>query len=265
MTKNKPTFKCHNCGKEYPWTVAQEQETKQRGNTRHICPACAKVKAKGTKYTKPAHTTKEHGFFIQFTMQGKPYSQTAYNSMISEVYQFLPTEKNGKQIQFNSPVYNSGCGLKKVFRSFSEFCDFSDKGASHKITVGNRHYLTGEVMQAMRDNYKELFGQLMDEMSASPADCEKVFGRKFFAANWLDLSANDRITLNICKFVDANQYYQLSEMAREFIECICTNWLEYGMDAHKATVTSGKLAKIFTKYANGKAHCQRASRNSKAA
>lgn len=128
--------------------------------------------------------------------------------------------------------------------------------------------------------YHSLFIPLTEVMKANPAATKAVFGRYFnehYAKtihadsycgdryNFINVTNNSNIEFRLNKFQNAKQFQNLMKMEVEMTKAIVTNFCEHFNDSeidnrryptmtayrkHKASMTAGKLVKIFKKYAN---------------
>lgn len=263
---------CLGCNQLVPWKDVEAAPTKGRGEKRYVCSTCRTTKSVRDTNTTALHSEKVHGFKFRFTLQGTPRSEAGYNAMLSQVYKLLPQE--GKKIQFQTPEYLSGNGIKSALRSFNEFVDFST-GNQHRMEIWHTEHISDTNMNQIKSVASDLFGPLLDEMKENQDATIKVYGQTFndsarYSYNFDHKSAinlrSNSIVFNLPKFNSPNQYYHLTEMHREFIECIATNYFQYlgtSKESRKVQVTANKLVKIFQKYAEGKAKCQDAIRNTK--
>lgn len=268
-------FKCHNCGQHTDWSQANKQDTANRGAARYICNECAQINRYGFGNDLKTHKEKKHGLTIGFELECVPKSRTGYLSMISEIYKLVPTEDSSLPedgVEFNTPVYQNMSGLKQMFRTFERYADFSHRDCGHHINVGHTGIGSNE-MYAIRRAGRMLFLPLLNELRSNSADTKRVFGRDFsFYCNdnmdlcghqtWLNLANNNRIEFRLAKFVDSTQYMWLAFMCREITEAIYKDFIVDGKDPAKL---GKKIVKIYRKYADGKATCQRPERNSKVA
>lgn len=280
---NRTAFLCHNCGQYFPWEMANRQETVNRGTNRYICMDCARVKSYGTGNVQNVHIPKKHNIGIGFELECLPHDHESYCSMISVVYKLVPTRDGSLPeggVEFNTPVYRNMSGLKQMFRSFEQYADFSDESCGHHINVSHAEQTDRAGMRLMREYARNLFDPLMYAMQDNTRDTIRIWGRDFtYYANdnsdyskrsysWLNLDASNRVEFRLAKFVDAKQYLHLAFLCREILETVCTNFLEYRDSSraellHKSKVTGKKLVRVYQKYIDGTAKCQRPERNSK--
>jgi hypothetical protein len=276
--RTRENFICANCQGHYTWDQAHEQKTASRGKARYICNACNEIKSYGIGNTTPAHEEKKHGITIGFELECIPHNTQDYASMISAVYGMVPSSDCSLPtggVEFNTPVYYSLNGIKSMFRTFERYADFQHHQCGQHINVGHVD-LNLLTMQIIREYAITLFGPLMAAMYEDHADTVKVWGRDFNGyANysttfsrrreycWINLDRNNRIEFRLAKFQNATQYFWLCNLCKEIMEIIMERFILGDHDEKTAKKVGKQLAKLYRKYADGNAHCQRPERNSK--
>lgn len=126
--------------------------------------------------------------------------------------------------------------------------------------------------------YHSLFVPLCEAMKANPEATQKLFGRYFNSHyaktihadsycgdryNFINVTNDSNIEFRLNKFQNAKQFQNLMKMEVEMVQAIVTNFCEHFNDEkidhrryenmtayrkHKASMTAGKLVKIFEKY-----------------
>lgn len=264
-------FICLCCGRPFPWSKAHEAKTVNRGPKRYVCDYCFEVKRYSTKNVESTHGTKKHGMRFGFELECVPYSDADRAALCSSLYGFIPTSDSSLPyggIEFKTPVYNSFNGVKQMLRTVEKFADLTPHECGTHINV-SRDDMTIADMGNIRDHGHEIFDPLVKILESDQESCERVFGRclNTYAGNesnycshysWISLRNPDRIEFRLCKFKDASQYFWLANMVSE-ITATVIDWSRKG----RYEIAAGKIIKIFQKYRDGRALCQRPERNSK--
>lgn len=279
MAKNSVCFKCANCGEEYTWEHAHKQKSASRGNIRYICTDCAEIKRYSTKNNTKRRTEKKHGITIGYELECIPYGEVEYNSMISSQYQLLPTSDcslDDGGVEFKTPIYYSTNGQKQMLRTLVKYADFKNPSCGQHINIGHVDYINEETIQDIIFEQSSIFDPLGEYLCQNSEACIKVFGRWFndYAEYYLgmnyeshyafiSLGKKNCIEFRLSKLMEVNQYFWLTCMCKEMVECIIKNFILKSTSHEDAEKTGRKLVKIFQKYEQGKATCQRPERNSK--
>lgn len=155
-------------------------------------------------------------------------------------------------------------------------------GTHFHVSVNNMQNENGEAvyMGYIQRFYHSLFVPLCEAMQANPEATKALFGRYFQGdycqavnANsytgdrylFINVTNSSNIEFRLNKFQNAKQFQNLMKMEIEMVQTIITNFCEHFNDEkidarryenitayrkHKASMTAGKLVKIFKKYAN---------------
>ena len=278
IVKAAHTAHCSKCGKPVGDGGFRTANIPARGgvNPAYICSDCVEVGSYFDKNNNLKHIQAGHGVWKGFELECVPKSEEGYLAMLWGKYELLPTEdgslpENG--VEFKTPIYRNGSGIKSAIYSWLDWVDFSHPDCGQhinisKVTWSNVDYLI------VRENADALFGKLREYMQHHPEDVVRVCGRNFcfYASDdvdwdthrcFLNLSHDDRWEWRLAKLVSPDQYYALSDMVGEMLKCVETNYLNWfftGKRDHKAEVTAKKLVSIFCKYAEGKAEAQKEKR-----
>jgi len=274
--KNTPrawkTVVCSCCGAH----VVPANATKG-ANGKYVCNNCLEIKGYFTRNDNTHHKETTKGFSVGFELECVPYNEAGQAAMCDKRFGFIPTHdgslpRNG--VEFKSPIFKSLRGLRRMFRKFTEYADFSNRNCGQHINVGHTDY-NSYVAEKIRSYKVFLFRPLNDYLSSHPADMERVCGRFFttYADNmdaspylddhssFINLSHDDRIEYRISKFVDADQYFELTNMWIEMTNALI-NWTDkvctYNREQTRlsARKCGNKLVNIFIKYASGLATVQ---------
>lgn len=264
-------FVCLCCGRSFPWDQAHEAKTVNRGKKRYVCDYCFLTKGYSTKNAEYTHSKKGHGMRFGFELECVPYSNSDRAAMCSALYGFVPTSDSSLPfggIEFKTPIYRSFNGVKQMLRTVEKFADLTADGCGTHINV-SRDDMTTTDMENICSHARELFDPLYKTLESDPESCKRVFGRcpNTYANNednyyshyaWVSLRNPDRIEFRLCKFVNASQYFWLANMVAE-ITATVIDWSRKG----RYEIAARKIVKIFQKYRDGKALCQRPERNSR--
>lgn len=154
-------------------------------------------------------------------------------------------------------------------------------GTHFHVSIDSMKDENGEktYMGYIRRFYHSLFIPLYNEMAVSVETTESLFGRFFDSHychginentsitdryNFINVTNDSNIEFRLNKFNNAKQFQNLMKMEVEMVQAIVTNFCEHFNDTeidsrryenmtayrkHKASMTAGKLVKIFRKYA----------------
>ena len=196
--------------------------------------------------------------------------------MINRTYGLIPTEDGSLPcdgIEFKTPIYNGLKGLRKLFSSFEKYVDFSNESCGQHINIGDTEEINAVSTHKIRSHASLLFNPLYYYMDENTDDTIKVCGRFFtdYADrcssysdhdSWIALSESQRIEFRLSKFVTPDQYFELTCMWTEMIDCIVANFIPIN-DDQSAKDTALLLIEIFKKYVDRQAKCQQYKRTPK--
>ena len=289
ITMIEKVFKCASCEHVKPMVdVAGFSEKIAGRGERYICKECAAVKSYNTANNKAVHKKAEHGFKFGCEFECVPFSESDHLAMCSSSYNLIPTRDSSLPfggIEYKTGTIRNASAVKSMLRSFEKHVDFSYEQCGQHINFSS-DMLEECDYNAIYAFRHELFDTLREYMKQNPDEVLRVCGRNETPycslenteysshGTWLNLShcyydtpiEKCRLELRIAKVASPNQYVWLIFMCRDILDCIATNFIPYigsSVEDHKATITANKLVKVFQKYANGKAICQRPERNSK--
>lgn len=253
---------CSCCG-----TKVSESKTQRSLSGKYVCLECVGVGNRGWDnndvFHAPVKTHKTYGFEYECV----PHSYKDYCSMLSRNYHLLPTfdctlPQYG--IEFKTPTYNGLNGLRKLFRTFNKYVDFSDSKCGQHINIGDTEHINCDTMKIIRKRYRT-FDVLYDYFKMHPDDVLKVCGRFFthwanreedysYHSSWINLEHEQRIEFRLSKFVTPNQYFALTKMWTEILDCVIDNIIK--SDVLSDNEVGNLMVDIFKKYANNQAKCQ---------
>ena len=247
---------------------------KTRDTIGYICADCMEIGGYSLENRKERENAYNYdSYTYSFELECIPNSKSAHGLLISREYDFYATYDSSINsfggAEFKTPIYGNLHGLKQIFRTVEENTTVNENCGSH-INVGHDYYMA-KYINVLRNNASNLFNPLCEYMVSHRINTINVFGRYFndycdIACcngdyinhyNWLNLINYNRVEFRLCKFVDAKQYFWLTNLCSDILNTIFKN-LDKGVEYSKI---GQKLVKIFIKYAAGKAPCQAPHRN----
>lgn len=277
VRKMKP---CSVCG-----TLISPMTAKKNQKGKLICENCLRVKSYSTKNNnklyKPSSTHKTYGFEFEAIPKHKKTGYDGHVEMVTSKYGIIPTSDCSLAaggIEYKTPTINGLRGVRHMFNDVNSMVSFRSRSCGQHINIGDSEHINSEAMNRIRNYKHKLFDNLTEYMIRHSDEVERVCGRNFchFAStntqyihgSWLNLDNNNRIEFRISKFKNPDQYFELTNMWTEMVDCIIKNFLmkysnvgSYSVyttrNRHNAEITSKKMIKIFQKYAAGNAKCQK--------
>lgn len=243
-------------------------------NKKYICLSCNDIQPYSTKNDLKFHKKKKHGKTYGFEFECIPNSIQDKVVLCDRKYSFIPTydaslPKDG--IEFKTPIYYSLNGIKPMLKTLTTCADFTHVDCGQHINIGDTKYINCKNMCKIRDYSPIIFTPLAMYLKENRESTVKICGRYFtdYATissytdhySWINLSHDNRIEFRLSKMQTPTQYFQLICMWTEMLDAIIT-WFLPNPSYKSAQKTSEKLVKIFQKYENEKANCQRPERNS---
>lgn len=267
---------CSCCGNK-----AQKATVTKGTNGKYVCGQCIETKGYYTKNNSVYKKHKAHNKTYGFEFECVPYSEADKASLLDGRYGFIPTHDGSLPsdgVEFKTPTYQSLNGFKAMLRTCSKYADFENIQCGQHINIGDTKYINENSMSLIRIYASQIFDSLQTYMNDNEAATVAVCGRyfTFYAGrtgnylghgSWINLEHNNRIEFRISKFNTPEQYFWLTCMWTEILDCIITHFIKkYGHNNCKLAEKTGlKIVKIFKKYENGNANCQRKERNKKVA
>ena len=276
--------KCDRCGKLY---VGQEDWVKFYPKTRdreaYICPDCIKVKSYYDKNDFIRYTTSKEEksrWTFSFELESYPLTQQAHALLCSSDYQFLPTRDGSLMpngVEYKTPVYSCLNGVKPIFRAFEECADPSPSECGQHINIGHTSYINEysymDILNDAEPFFSPLYYHMKENKEKTMVVCGRMFNEYCMMANdynshynWISIRNYYKIEFRLSKFVDSNQYFWLVNMWKDMLDVYFKDIFPKRYETgHQERLVKGskKLIKIFDKYADGKANCQRPERNSR--
>lgn len=280
--REKFTLHCDVCGCEYDGTVAEAVANgwtpfnpKTRATKAYVCPDCMEVHDYDENEKVRWSDNGAQGFTYGFEFEMIPLSKASHALLISRDYNFLATKgilPTGG-INFKTPVYPNLHGVKQIFRTVAEnmiINEETDRQCKTHIHIGHISGYNDNKRLDISYYCSDIFSPLNDYLRDNSTEAEKVFGRQFIGyadypylyyghSSYVNLSHENNIEFILPKMANAEQCFYCVCMIKDFMSEILKV-----SDGRTAIKCSKKLIKIFCKYANGDANCQRPERNTKA-
>lgn len=273
---------CIHCGNIFPknetMPVYGIEGIAAKGNW-YICNDCQNNKDYGEKNVTMVHKPAKHGFRCGFEFEGIPKSDEDRAVLCSSHYNLLPTYDGSLPlggVEYKTGIYCNLSATKQAMRTWMKHVDFSHPSCGQHINFSSENWNEWNYSYIQQHAHR-IFDILLLWMRNNPEDTERVCGRYFndyceaeenyFSHyNWLNLSHNDRIELRIAKIKTVNQYFALVNFCKELVDLLDRNLFQYvgtGKEFRKLSQIGTKVLKLFQKYVDGNATCQRPERNSK--
>jgi hypothetical protein len=159
--------------------------------------------------------------------------------------------------------------MKDLLEETSKLVDMSDERCGTHVNVSRPDWKGYEV-GAISDDASMLFSEISAYLASHEDDTRKVFGRTFgyYAENsgdynshycWIHLRKRQNfIEFRLPHYVRSDTFLHTMQLCFDWTD-VLTDYVRG--DVKTAEEASHKLVKIFRKYAEGKAPCQKASRN----
>lgn len=267
---NSDYFKCKRCGRFFN----KSDGIKIIHSKGMICSGCMHNLGYSTQNNIRVNKETKSGKTYGFELECVPKSKNHKAFMLQPKYNLKATSDSSlppRGVEFKTPTYNSLRGLRKTFETFYKHVNFKNMKCGQHINIGDRVYINRYSMGWL-DTYGEcIFDDLYNYMYEHKEETVKLCGRFFtdyarYApsysthSSWINLSHDNRIEFRLSKFVTPEQYFTLTCMWTEMLDCIINNIIKpfkcytYNVDIddnkfqHKCNIVSKKLIKIFDKY-----------------
>jgi len=267
-------FRCANCG-----NILNKSNVTKTAIGTYICNNCRSIKGYSTQNNVTVHQPTKSRKTYGFELECIPKNEAHKNAVINSTYRLIPTHDSSlppRGVEFKTPTYNGLVGVRSLFKTFNKHLNFSNNKCGQHINIGDTSYISTKTIRAINNYAPNIFDSLYKYMFMHQKDTERVCGRFFnrFAArcsygehcSWINLQHNNRIEFRLSKFVSPDQYFELTNMWTEMIDCIIKNFIKgdrlnilevrHEELYYRAEITQKKLVKIFKKYADNKAVCQ---------
>ena len=196
---------------------------------------------------------------------------------------YLPSQDGTVDVEYKSPCMIGLNALSKQCATIESLINsgdmvIDDTCGTH-CHIGEANFINAETMGYIKRFYHSLFIPLCEEMQANADKTAALFGRYFGGwareiysgidptdhRNFINTEHDETLEYRICKFNNAKQYMQAVKCCKDFTLCVIENFIKHFDDEdfdktryatitdyrkHKASVTAGKLVKIFHKYAD---------------
>lgn len=258
---------CERCGTVLPISYLQTVKTKH--STHYLCSSCLKVKDYSVRNNKRVHLPKKHGKTYGFEFEVIPRNTETYNILCLPKYALIPTHDASlpsRGVEFKSPTYQSLCGVRKIFQLVYDNADTTHSQCGQHINIGDTR-LNGQNMKTLSRYAPQIFAPLVSVMRSNSATTQRIWGRYFvdYATvqdvytshySWINLSHNNRIEFRLAKMRSPQQYFELTCMCTEFVDCLFRWYLSLPASQRNTGICGEKLVAIYKKYVDGKAQVQ---------
>lgn len=282
--RTKGVAHCDRCGKlldleHDDYTVFYPNS---RGTAAYMCEHCMEVESYFAKNDIIRWGTDNlNGFTYGFEFEIIPASPASHALLISRDFRMLATYDGSLPIggiEFKTPVYDSLHGVKQIFRTVENnqvVNEETDRCCGTHIHIGHTDRYTPFARNIIKNNIVQLVKPLGEYLKAHEEECINVFGRYFtFYANfndcttyldhqsWININLTN-IEFRLPKMITAEQYFYCVCMVKEMFDTMLhfAEIIDCRLDGVAMAQAQKKLIKIFKKYADGKANCQRPERN----
>lgn len=267
------------CGKQGTNHTFHAVETKNHGVI-YLCDECynkgREIYTYGLENGYKANTTKKHGFTYSFEME-----LTKHNDSFVRMLQynnFLPTHDSTVEIEYKSPIYQSLCGIRKLFRSMNNELtrDYFDYNAGTHCNIGHVEFINDSTISIIGRFYHSLFLPMSEWLLNNPIASEEIYGRTiggwaspinentnpYTHKNFINLEHNTHIEFRQCKFINENQYIDCVQLNTKIVKAIINNFLMHfdnqdfdttryknitEFRRHKAKLTAKKIVALLEK------------------
>lgn len=231
-------------------------------NGKYLCNNCRSIKSYGLKndvfHNKPVKSGKTYGFEFECVC-----NEENRDFVTAQNWGLIPTHDGSlpvNGVEFKTPTYNGLRGVRHVFKTMDKKVSFSNSFCGQHINIGDRNWLNSRNMAIIRNYRTQIFNPLRVYLEEHPKQTKKVIGRGFgqYRSNdldmvhgsWINLDNNNRIEFRMSKFVNPNQYFNLTIMWTEMIDSIINNVLKTtGNNRVSGAKKAGdELVNIFQKY-----------------
>ena len=264
------------CGIEGTNKTFHAVQTKNHGVI-YMCPECYnKKRSYSTENSLLVNLAKKHGFTYSFEMELSKHSD-AFVRML-QYNNFLPTSDCTVEIEYKSPIYQSLCGIRKLFRSMATELDndYFDYTCGTHCNIGHVDYINESTIQILGRFYHSLFVPMSQWLELNPLASVEIYGRQiggwaqpitsstnpYEHRNFINLEHDTHIEFRQCKFVNENQYVDCVQLNTKIVTAIINNFIMHfdsedfdtrryknitEFRRHKASVTAKKIVALLEK------------------
>lgn len=249
----------------------------------YVCPDCLAVYAYGTDAQKrlPAEKgkdTKAHlrqAIEVEFFFHEDDYSRDETLAFLAANYHLVFSHDCTVDVEAHEQITANVHGFKERWRGIASVVDLTRPGCGHHINLSVSSWGDKDVW-AIVEHKEELFGRLLYRMMSNRKNTEDFWGRYFTDyceasftmehGDWLNLynlfdeRDKRRIEFRLPKFQNENQFFYLVNFCRD-VTLLLDKFMDDGGNMDAAKRTESKILKLYDKYINGKANCQRPERN----
>lgn len=263
--------KCKCCGKKITDGNYIQTYTKSCG-VAYVCKDCIKHRSYGSdlvgrKLIDGKLTSGNYRFAIE--LEANYFAGTniqAIDAYLAAQWGLQPSQDCTVDVEYHMTNKVNFHGLKDFLQDIGEIVDMSASNCGQHINISKLDW-TMQDMDKIRQNARELFNPLADEMKNDVIGTTQIFGRYFthYAScdnyfqhgSWLNLDNPYHIEFRLPHYQNANQFFYCANFCRACVD-ILDKWLH---GYYTTTKASQNMTKEFRKYVAGKATCQRSERN----
>ena len=264
------------CGCEGTNHTFHAIQTKNHGVI-YMCPSCySKKRSYSTENSLIVNLAKKHGFTYSFEMELSKHSDSFARML--QYNNFIPTDDITVAIEYKSPIYQSLCGIRKLFRSMTNELsnDYFDYNAGTHCNIGHVNYINDTTINIIGRFYHSLFLPLSQWLELNPLASQEIYGRQiggwaipisensdpYEHKNFINIEHDTHLEFRLCKFVNENQYIDCVQLNTKIVKAIINNFIMH-FDAedfdttrykniteyrrHKARITAKKLVSLLEK------------------
>ena len=267
--------KCKCCGKPITGIFGRDfyQTRTSTCTVAYVCKECVTMQPygsdlQGRNIIGGKLTSGNYRFAVEIEANYRdtsPAAILATNCYLAAQWGLQPSSDCTVGVEYHMVNRVSFHGLKDFMDDISKCVELDADNCGHHVNISKIHWTAGD-MEKIRYNGVELFAELMQAMRDDREGTEKLFGRYFghwakdndhyMHGSWLNLDNTYHLEFRLPHFKNTNQFFYCANFCRDIVDLL-DKWLE-SRDTEK---TSRAIAKLFHKYVDGKANCQRTERN----
>lgn len=245
---------CRRCGNIFFKEEAQKAHTVSRGldNSIYLCEHCRKAhkgnSIQAAENNVPERKVKANSRGIdtpigyRFTCSEKV--ENGFLSMLDAKYNLYKVAQVAGKTTFQTiNMASNSSGLQSMFETFNLWVDVAGNAP---ITVG----IPEEKAQAIAKYEKAIFADL------------RTAGKDFWGGNGNIVNINsDNITFGASAWITPKHYLHTIQMCKDMVACLETWFFGKGANDEAAKKASKQLARVYNKYSERQAQCQKPAFN----
>lgn len=250
LVRNKNKARCSRCGCKFPKNTMLGSQINNRtnGKYRYTCVNCLpNTRYHGNEVIEvgtPTADLMKNGMELEMNFINESVRNWFYDKQWSSTNDssLHDEEHRGATCEMVSPLTNGFNRLNKQINTIGKYLEeglieMNDSCGTHFHVSVNGMVANGEnLMNRLRNNRKNIFGDMEKLMLSNPQKTKEFFGRNFthyantFAHEhvssryaWLNLTRNTDIEFRLNKFVTAKQYHDLCNFEIALVRYIVKN------------------------------------------